>query len=36
MLAGKLYIAADEELARDSQKGRRLTRLLNSSTEAEI
>ncbi|MEG2679898.1 MAG: sugar O-acetyltransferase [Oscillospiraceae bacterium] len=36
MLAGKLYIAADEELARDNQKARRLTRLLNSSTEAEM
>lgn len=36
MLAGKLYIAQDEELAADNRKGRRLTRLFNRTTEEEL
>lgn len=36
MLAGKLYIAQDEELATDNRKGRRLTRLFNRTTEEEL
>ena len=35
MLAGHLYIAADEELERDNKKARRLTRLINNLTEEE-
>lgn len=35
MLAGELYIAKDEELARDNKKGRMITRLFNSSTEEQ-
>ena len=35
MLAGKLYIADDKELAKDAKRSRRLTRLLNQSTEED-
>ncbi len=33
MLSGQLYIAKDEELARDNMKARKLTRLINNLTE---
>lgn len=36
MLSGKLYIARDEELARDNRKSRMLTRLFNNSTEDQL
>lgn len=36
MLAGKLYIAQDEELGRDNKKSRQLTRLINNTTEEQI
>ncbi|PRR79897.1 Maltose O-acetyltransferase [Clostridium liquoris] len=36
MLSGKLYIARDEELARDNKKSRMLTRLFNNSTEEQL
>lgn len=36
MLSGKLYIAEDEELKRDSLKARKLTRLFNKTTEEEL
>ncbi|WP_410969618.1 maltose acetyltransferase domain-containing protein, partial [Salmonella sp. SAL4450] len=32
MLAGRLYLAFDEELGRDNKKARVLTRLFNTST----
>ena len=35
MLAGRLYLAFDEELGRDNKKARILTRLFNSSTEEQ-
>lgn len=35
MLAGKLYIAHDEELGADSRRSRQLTRLFNNSTEEQ-
>ncbi len=35
MIAGELYIAADEILTKERQKARRLTRLFNNSTEEE-
>jgi maltose O-acetyltransferase len=35
MLAGRLYLAFDEELGRDNQKARMLTRLFNNSTEEQ-
>lgn len=35
MLSGQLYIARDEELGRDNAKSRRLTRLINTSTEEQ-
>ncbi|KRM72171.1 sugar O-acetyltransferase [Lacticaseibacillus brantae] len=35
MLAGKLYIADDEELRRVSHKGKRLARLLSQTTEED-
>ena len=35
MLAGRLYLAFDEELGRDNKKARTLTRLFNSSTEEQ-
>ena len=35
MLAGRLYLAFDEELGRDNKKARMLTRLFNSSTEEQ-
>lgn len=35
MLAGKLYIAMDEELVSDMKKSRRLTRLYNTTTEEQ-
>lgn len=35
MLSGNLYLAQDEELARDNKKGRMLTRLFNNSTEEQ-
>jgi maltose O-acetyltransferase len=35
MLAGRLYLAFDEELGRDNRKARMLTRLFNSSTEEQ-
>ena len=35
MLAGKLYIAMDEELVNDMKKSRRLTRLYNTTTEEQ-
>lgn len=36
MLAGKLYIAGGEELAKDSRRSRMLTRLFNNTTEEQI
>lgn len=36
MLSEQLYIAKDEELAKDNLKARRLTRLINNSTEEEF
>ena len=35
MLAGRLYLAADDELGRDNKKSRMLTRLFNNSTEEQ-
>ncbi len=35
MLSGQLYIAKDEELAKDFAKSRRLTRLINNATEEQ-
>jgi maltose O-acetyltransferase len=35
MLAGRLYLPFDDELARDNKKARMLTRLFNSSTEEQ-
>ena len=35
MLSEHLYIADDEELARDHQNARRLTRLINTLTEED-
>ena len=35
MLAGRLYLAFDEELGRDNKKARMLTRLFNNSTEEQ-
>lgn len=35
MLAGKLYIAFDEELKADSSRSRQLTRLFNNTTEEQ-
>lgn len=35
MLSEQLYIAQDEELAKDNAKSRRLTRLINTSTEEQ-
>lgn len=35
MLAGKLYMPRDEELAADCKRSRQLTRLFNSSTEEQ-
>ena len=35
MLSGKLYIAQDEELVRDSMRARRLTRQINGLTEEQ-
>lgn len=35
MLAGKLYIAMDEELVNDMKNSRRLTRLYNTTTEEQ-
>jgi maltose O-acetyltransferase len=35
MLAGRLYLAFDEELGRDNKKARMLTRLFNTSTEEQ-
>lgn len=35
MLAGKLYIAKDERLAKDNKQSRVLTRLFNNSTEEQ-
>lgn len=36
MLAGKLYIAKSDELAADMAKARKITRLLNNSTEDQV
>lgn len=36
MIAGKLYMAGGEELARDSKRSRMLTRLFNNTTEEQI
>lgn len=36
MLAGKLYMAGGEELAKDSRRSRMLTRLFNNTTEEQI
>lgn len=35
MLSGKLYIAKDEELAKENKKGKIITRLFNNSLEEE-
>ncbi|HEY8805398.1 MAG TPA: maltose acetyltransferase domain-containing protein [Clostridium sp.] len=35
MLAGMIYIAQGEELAKDNKKSRMLTRLFNNSTEEQ-
>jgi maltose O-acetyltransferase len=35
MLAGRLYLPFDDELARDNKKARMLTRLFNNSTEEQ-
>lgn len=35
MLAGKLYMAKDDELAKDCKRSRQLTRLFNNSTEEQ-
>lgn len=35
MLAGELYLATDPELAADSKRARRLTRIYNATTEEE-
>jgi len=35
MIAGDLYIASDPELAKDSHRGKRLSRLLNNTTEED-
>ena len=35
MLSGQLYIAADEELAEERRRARKLTRLINNTTEDE-
>ncbi|WP_440961838.1 sugar O-acetyltransferase [Paenibacillus nitricinens] len=35
MIAGKLYMAGGEELARDSKRSRMLTRLFNNTTEEQ-
>lgn len=36
MLAGKLYLAGGEELAKEAKKSRMLTRLFNNTTEEQI
>jgi len=36
MLAGMIYIAQGEELAKDNKKSRMLTRLFNNSTEEQL
>ena len=36
MLSGHLYIAKDEELIKDNMRARRLTRLINQTTEDEL
>lgn len=36
MLSGQLYIAKDEELIKDNMRARRLTRLINQTTEDEL
>lgn len=36
MLAGKLYVAFDEELKKDSKRARKLVRLFNQTTEEQI
>ncbi len=36
MLAGQLYMASDETLMKENAKTRRLTHLLNATTEEEI
>jgi len=36
MLSSKLYIANDEELKRDFMRSRRLTRLINATTEEQL
>lgn len=36
MLAGKLYMAGGEELAKDNKRSRMLTRLFNNTTEEQI
>lgn len=35
MLSGQLYIAKDDELAKDNAKARKLTRLINTATEEQ-
>ena len=36
MLAGKLYLAEDEELKKDNKKAKKLTRIFNGTTEDEL
>lgn len=36
MLSGQLYIAQDSELKRDNMRARRLTRLINATTEEQL
>ncbi|MGL5978384.1 MAG: sugar O-acetyltransferase [Erysipelotrichaceae bacterium] len=36
MLAGDLYLAQDEELAKDNKRARQLTRLFNQTTEEQV
>lgn len=36
MLAGKLYVAFDEELKKDSKRARKLVRLFNQTTEEQL
>lgn len=36
MIAGKLYMAGGEELAKDSKRSRMLTRLFNNTTEEQL
>lgn len=35
MLAGKLYMASDDEIRRDAARSRKLTRLFNNTTEEQ-